>query len=50
MSEDSVAVDEFDTKEGAFEHRLNDSFYFDYFTCHKSKRLPKGQEERNLIP
>jgi hypothetical protein len=50
MSEDSVAVDEFDTKEGAFEHRLNDSFYFDYFTCHKRKSLPEGQGERNLIP
>jgi len=35
MSKNSVAVDEFDTKEGAFEYRLNDSFYFDYFACHK---------------
>jgi hypothetical protein len=45
-----VAVDQFDAEEGAFEHRLNDSFYFDYFACHKRKTLHEGQGERNLIP
>ena len=50
MSKNDVAVNKFDTKEGAFEHRLNDSFYFDYFACHKRKILPEGQGERNLIP
>jgi hypothetical protein len=50
MSKNSVTVDEFDTEEGAFEHRLNDSFYFDYFACHKRKNLAERQGERNLIP
>jgi hypothetical protein len=43
MSKNSVAVDEFDAEEGAFEHRLNDSFHFDYFTCHKKKLYMKGK-------
>jgi hypothetical protein len=42
MSKNGVAVDEFNTKEGAFEHRLNDSLYFDYLACHKSKNLHEG--------
>ena len=50
MSEYGVTIDQLDAKEGAFEHRLNDSFYFDYFACHKRKILPEGQGKRNLIP
>jgi hypothetical protein len=45
MSKNSVAIDEFDTEEGAFEHRLNDSFYFDYFACHKRINLPERREK-----
>jgi hypothetical protein len=49
MSEYGVTVNEFDTKKGAFEHRLNDSFYFDYFTCHKSRRLHEGRRKEILF-
>ena len=34
MSEDRVAIDQFDPEEGAFEDLLHDSFHFNNFTCH----------------
>ena len=37
VSKNGVAIDQFHPKEGALEHRLNDSYHFNPFACQKGK-------------